>query len=202
MKTGIADLIPVRDDIINETFHNKSKKVLPSNQDLVKIVRNFENYLTRSEYIRRSHCLLTHEFLSEITSYLYGKRIIEVAAGGGWLSEWIERYGVNIIITTDNLSWEKHLDVLPRVVKKDAAQTVLEHPSDIVVLSWPYMNDMAYSVWNAMRSGQELLFIGEGMGGCTANDNFFESLPSPTYFFECLLSWEGIHDYAAIYTKK
>jgi hypothetical protein len=50
---------------------------------------------------------------------------------------------------------------------------------DFILMSWPYMDITAYKVLQTMRivnPNIRLIYIGEDMSGCCADDNFFESM--------------------------
>jgi hypothetical protein len=50
------------------------------------------------------------------------------------------------------------------------------------VMMWPtYNSDFAEKVVNSMRPGQILIYQGEGMYGCTANDEFFDEVFSSSW---------------------
>ena len=60
-----------------------------------------------------------------------------------------------------------------------------------------------------MKSGQYLIYQGEGCGGCTADENFFRELEEKFQYFPRISSklndfhtqFEGIHDWWEIYRK-
>jgi hypothetical protein len=61
-----------------------------------------------------------------------------------------------------------------------------------------------------MRPGQYLLYIGEGHGGCTADDGFFESTCDHQVLFDeafnkvskSFVQFVGLHDMPELYLKK
>jgi len=78
---------------------------------------------------------------------------------------------------------------------------------DTILISWPnYKSNFAYKILENMTKGQTLIFIGEGYGGCTVNDIFFNKL------YECAeliedktiklregtFSWYGIYDKVSV----
>ena len=92
-------------------------------------------------------------------------------------------------------------------VEQISAEDAVEKYNDrTVFMAWPpYNTSMAYDVVQKMKSGQKLIYIGEGDGGCTGDDNFFNSLYDD---FESLdhdiniKRWVGIYDYVKIFIKK
>jgi hypothetical protein len=70
-------------------------------------------------------------------------------------------------------------------------------------LCWPnYNTDFAYNCL-ARFGGERFAYIGEGVGGCTANDKFFQLLEDKWRLHsECALpQWPGIHDRLEIYER-
>jgi hypothetical protein len=71
-------------------------------------------------------------------------------------------------------------------------------------LCWPpYDTRMAEEALRAY-AGNAVVYVGEGYGGCTANDAFHERLKAD---FECVYSvelprWFGIHDHMTIWRRK
>lgn len=69
-------------------------------------------------------------------------------------------------------------------------------------MSWCYMDDTGYKCLKKMREVNpncKMLYIGEWQGGCTGNDEFFESLveicdESFEKIAAKLPQWSGIHD--------
>ena len=90
------------------------------------------------------------------------------------------------------------------VEKIDAISAVKKYgrETDIVILSWPFMNNTATEVLETMRSINPdciMIYIGEGREGCTANSKFFKlAEPIEDEGFENAVKkfkqWNGIHD--------
>ena len=128
-------------------------------------------------YVKNSFPLLAREWASLLGVWLADKDVHELACGPGWLSHWLNKYGANIKSCSDNHSWnseEKIHTHLSSVLKIDAVEHVMKAPdADVFIVSWPYMDDMSVNIWNAMRPGQQMLYIGEG---CNAPDGFFDAV--------------------------
>jgi len=193
---------------------------LPSIEVIAKSIKfdGSEDYLgaidtfkVRKEYIDYSFCILSHEFISEIINLLQKlevNSIIELASGCGWLSHWIKKYKFENITAIDNMNWAKRdgWNVLDIVKKYDAVKFVKENQSiDLFILSWPYMDSMAYKIWKNMKESQYLLYIGEGEGGCTADDQFFEETFNNRVkcinLSDSFRSFWGIHDRPILFKK-
>jgi len=187
---------------------------LPANHEIQDIVND---YGLQSFYMRETYCdkysyaLITKDFIEDLTGIIGGKTAIEVAAGPGWLSYWLRKRGARVILTTDNMSWHKNEERIfaPGITKGDAAETVLKTNTDFVILSWPYMDKMASKIWEAMAPGQKMVYIGEGEGGCCADDTFFSMVLASDEEglnwekrVKSLLQWQGLHDRCHVLEKK
>lgn len=79
-----------------------------------------------------------------------------------------------------------------------------QYPDRTLFLCWPpYDSDMAVNTLNAYQ-GKRLVFIGEGDGGCTADDAFFEKLGEEweEVASHRPIQWNYIHDYITVYEQK
>ena len=212
-------------DIISRTFSTKYR-TLPRMAELRKYIDVDQDYLPsgaagefsahlsvlsiRDEYVDRSFCILSQDFMQAIVrmaSDLKIKKTAELCCGGGWLSYWLKHYGLNVQ-SSDNQSWHKVFKLSPQpIVKMDAAKYVRMYPVQLYILSWPdYGSDVAYRVWRSMKRGQYLLFIGEDEGGCTANDAFFKAVRSKEIsdiwgLEKNFIAFWGIHDRPILYQK-
>jgi len=131
--------------------------------------------------------------------------VVDLCAGQGWMSFWLTKYGFPVLAIDDqSWKWDKE-QFLSMVIKEDAVTYAKDHSEvDLFILSWPFMDNTAISIWKSMRKGQYLLYIGESEGGCTANDDFFHK----TYDNEVtspiennFVAFFGIHDRPILFRK-
>ena len=207
-------------ELLEKTFSNKVD-LLPTISEINKYIEfdqdyNFDKVTQtidiRSDYIKNSFCILSNEFISELIilfKKLKVNSITELGAGCGWLTYWIKKYGFSNINAIDDYSWidKHHWDVLEDIIKTfDSIEYVRDHNDiELFILSWPYMDDVATNIWNEMKEGQYLLYIGESYGGCNANDEFFEK----TYehkiktleLLKSFRSFWAIHDLPVLFLK-
>jgi hypothetical protein len=88
-------------------------------------------------------------------------------------------------------------------VERGYPETIAKHPERNLFLSWPPMSSMAAECL-ARFTGPFVAFIGEGRGGCTADDAFYNCLDRE---FERvgridLPQWTGIHDRLEIHARR
>jgi len=187
-----------------------------------KLKFDFDKFMVpmviRDNYLQHAFVAYNDELLTAMTMFCAANRIksvSEVLCGTGWFSHWMKRYGIPVKHSVDNKSWIKYKRdnrFLPIVKEMDAAQHVRRcRTVQLFVMSWPYMDPVAANVWKAMKPGNLLLYIGEGHGGCTANDEFFE-LAGPhevsdevegfSAIQDSFVRFWGLHDRPILYRKK
>ena len=167
-----------------------------------------ENYVNmRSKYISDfGFPLFAEDWVKPLAKWIGSRKCLEIMAGKGQLSYFLRKYGVKIK-ATDNFTWpeptwfkDNHLSV----EKLDCIEAIRKYGKQVefILCSWPYMDSTAYNSLIEMRKVNpkcRMIYIGEGYGGCTANNAFFDEIN------ECNLktfnravyrysSWEGIHD--------
>lgn len=130
---------------------------------------------------------LAEVWVDPLAKWIGNRKCLEVMAGSGSLSKCLQDRGVSCIATdiihddyyrshpwNDN-RWTD-IEVLSAV---DAIQKYGKD-TDIIIMSWPpYMREDATETLLAMREvnpNAVMIYIGEGEGGCTADDSFFENI--------------------------
>lgn len=78
------------------------------------------------------------------------------------------------------------------------------HSDRALLLCWPPYNDSTASDAVKAWGGNVVIYIGEGWGGCTADDSFFELMKAE---FEDgddidIPHWYGVRDYIQIYRRR
>lgn len=166
-------------------------------------------YPIRKEYTKHSFPILTHEFIlgvGGLIKELGVEEIVELACGKGWFSYWLMKYGMKVSSCIDDGSWGKGRGVYLDIVEKvDAVKFMLGHKEvELFILSWPYMDSLAYDIWMKLQCGQYLFYIGEDEGGCNASDSFFDKVKGSEVQFNGALpfvSFSGLHDRLMLYRK-
>ena len=186
------DLNPKIEKLIMSTFDLTVDK-LPSINEIkpfvhvsdFDMVSSFpsDSFKIRDKYLENCFIVYTDEFLIALKKFCDAKQftiVNELCCGTGWFSHWMRKYDIPLITATDNKTWGKYKannKFLPIVKKEDAVKFVNKTPeTDMYILSWPYMDPLARMIWDAMRPGQYLLYIGEDWGGCTADESFFQAI--------------------------
>lgn len=136
------------------------------------------------------------------------KPIVEIGAGKGywaWLLSGLE-VKVHCYDIDPEFGYRSgnpclvDLYVMWREVHKGGVEKVADHPDCALFLCWP--TSMAVEALQAYK-GDTLVYVGEGPGGCTASDDFFELLDEwEEINFVRLPQYYGIHDNLWIYKRK
>jgi len=171
--------------------------------------KSVESFSMRRKFIEKlGFVKISKRWTTPLGKYLRGYRVLEVMSGNGALSKALKDEGVNIT-ATDNSSWNESSwfrNSWATVEKLDAVEAVKKYGirSDYIICSWPpYEDQIAYRVLIEMRKVNpdcKMIYIGEGNGGCTADDSFHEAIEmvNDVLFDNAVAGfqqWEGVHDH-------
>jgi hypothetical protein len=167
--------------------------------------RDFTSFTARAECQSYGmYAVVDQHWTQKLSAWIGGRKVLEVMCGRGWLAKALQMHDVEVI-AADNSSWStahtKCADLVP-VECIDAEEAVRKYTDvEVLIISWPpYADKSAYRAARAWKHGRPIVFIGEGAGGCTAEDTFFRHMRTeedePVF---PLMSWFGIHDYVGIY---
>ncbi|MGN5650934.1 hypothetical protein [Bacillus sp. Brlt_9] len=167
-------IIPEFGSSLIDTFSNEST------------MNMLKERLLRESYVKIGmFALVSWKWINPLSEWIGERKCLEVMAGRGWLSHGLRTKGIDVI-ATDDFSWngpeyiQTWTDTVTEVEKLDAIDAVKKYGTeiDILIMSWPYMDDTAYRVikcLNEVNPKALVIYIGEKCGGCTANDEFFNS---------------------------
>lgn len=154
--------------------------------------------------------------------------IVELGAGTGYWASLLRDRDVDILAFDHKPAGPEHgnwwyaaAEPFTDVEIGDIAHAA-RHADRTLMLSWPpYSDPMAVRALEAYENagGRTLVYIGEGSGGCCANDQFFARLGEETYGMTAeapltpgtawmetrsmlLPQWQGINDSLTIYERK
>lgn len=133
--------------------------------------------------------------------------LVEIGAGTGYWARMIRARGIDVR-AYDQAPYpaeNMHATQLYSPVETGGPEKAALWPKHTLFLCWPpYSDPMAVDALRAY-SGDTLLYIGEGSGGCTGDDAFHDELESRWRELEdemvWLPQWPGIHDVLNVYKR-
>ena len=142
--------------------------------------------LIHDEVIRLcGYCWLSYNWIHPLARWIGSRRCLEIMCGSGALSYALRTCGVQAI-ATDNFSWKKNFGgwyerPWTEIKQMDCLEAIRVYgpQTDLVVCSWPYMDDTCYHALLEMRKvnpAAQMLYIGEPAGGATASKAFFDAV--------------------------
>ena len=161
---------------------------------------------------------ITKNIIKDLSKDMQGKIVADVCAGNGWYDLLLNSEGVNITgydigdidfnneyNKLSNYNRSLYYQVYP-IYQCDGSLIPKNSDIDIIFMSWPpYDDDFAYNTLINMHHHQDLIYIGEDIEGCTANDKFFKYLYDNyvlDHTIESYKSFNGLHDEACYYKHK
>lgn len=152
----------------------------------------------------------TLEFARELKTVIGEGIVLEVGAGTGLLAKYLDAVGVNITATDDyswydeekiGTGWKRYFPV----EKFDFKEAIQKYRADYLLLCWPmYGNPLAREaaeLFTEQNPGGLIIYIGEGMDGCTADDEFHNGIEMVDELENVNLVYPqfiGLHDYVSL----
>jgi hypothetical protein len=136
--------------------------------------------------------------------------IVEIGAGTGYWAALVKDAGGDIVafdahpphIDSDKNQYHPN-QAMFFPVKRGFESAAAKHSDRSLFLCWPpYNSQMAHRSLQ-LYTGQTVIFVGEGNGGCTGDEDFFHLLESE-FTLEKEVSipqWSGIHDRMMLYSR-
>lgn len=171
-----------------------------------------DSYQVRCRYTSRiGWFILTTEVREVLVNFLKGKRVLEVGSGTGYFAAHMKQGGVedyNAVDIWDPQYWDERTT---RYFGIDGdSLDYIDNSYDVIVMNWPpYDEPFAHQVVKKMAKGQVLIFEGEGYGGCTGDDDFFNYLDDhftpikelDDELNEHHIRFHGVNDHWWVYAK-
>jgi hypothetical protein len=180
-----------------------------------------ESFEMRREYIKDfGYIYLTEVFMKEMVKVCEKYNLtnfIELGAGTGSFTKVLNDYGIKgkgLTLSLNNKDDNWGMSPSPiydycldnaLLILDDMRESNIKLP-ELVISSWiPYRGGDEVQAFFANNDLPEYyLVIGEGYGGCTASDNFFDFLDEnfkEIYTFEKYKSFPAIYDQAILYKR-
>lgn len=194
------------DEYLNTLFKMYERREIPQRYN-EEFINSFKSIESRFEVIpKQGYPLVTWDWIDILVSFIGDSKCLEIMSGLGTISYALRQKNVDVICT-DDCSWDDRWDdnKWTDVERKDAIEAIREYGTsvDYIIMSWAYMDDTAYRCLQTMRETNpncKMIVIGEGYGGCTADDDYFENIDiiENTMVHKMndnYQNWMGIHDY-------
>lgn len=215
----------------DELFYNNIKELLSTgliNDSLLVEMdscRNFSGniekfpvfFTARDFYVHNfGFSLLNKKFINDLSFHLEGKKVIDVCAGSGFLASQLQINDIKITAVDQHNPTQNHYGFQKEFtsIYQDNSIEYLKSVGksfDSVIMSWPdYNSPFATEILQQMHPGQELIYIGESCGGCTADDSFWELLDkvaiqdthASNYLAQNYSKFPSIHDEPMVFIIK
>jgi hypothetical protein len=82
------------------------------------------------------YCFYSRKLVKQLAKEIGDRKALEIAAGDGTLSRFLEAEGVDITATDDH-SWKHAIDFPDDVRRQDAVTALRTHRPQVVICSWP-----------------------------------------------------------------
>ena len=188
-----------------EQIHLQEESKVRSRVEDLNYDRPVSEWSLRKDYIKAyGFTFLSSNFLLSLRDFIGERTLIDLMCGSGYISHELRFLGIKTI-QVDDKSWKsdhwwnennrKHSDL----IASHSVRYLRENPpssSSVILVSWPYMNNIMFAIARTLRRQGfqgDLLYIGEGVYGCTADTRFFNSFQLEELSFQPL-QWSGMHD--------
>lgn len=82
------------------------------------------------------YCFYSRQLVDELARLIGTRRCLEVAAGDGTLTRFLNQRGVTVT-ASDDYSWQHEVHYPEHVEKRDAQDALREYAPEVVICSWP-----------------------------------------------------------------
>lgn len=166
-----------------------------------------EVYLDRRPFTREYSWTITDpDSVGFVVGYAEAG-LVDPMAGTGYWAYVLGQEGVDVVCYDESPGEDNpwHIDKLwVPVTRMDGAEAVAKHPDRTLLLSWPPYNEPDGDEVLAAYAGDRVIFMGEGEGGATGDDDLFTRLDAEWQWCEehMPIRWYGLYDRIAVYERR
>ena len=163
-----------------------------------------------NEYYRRKHftenyswAVPTQKVIDDLKRFVGNDTVLEIGSGKGLWAYLLKSIGINVIAT----DIKKYQSSFTDIEEMDSIKAVNKYlNANVLMFIWPsYDESWAYEALKNFH-GNKVIYIGEGVGGCTGDDNLCNLLSEKFQLIndteDNLLQWHAIYDRVYLYTRK
>jgi len=189
-----------KDGLHLDTFKEWIKAGKPTGE----LYKDFDTKKVVDKYALRNFYCTKYSFAITSPSTIAALKellpIIEIGAGSGYWARMVtEKWELSDYYAFDNFSTH----VFPEMYYNVTDVEPNPKGNETFFFCWPYMNSMAAD-YVKKYNPKRIVYIGEGNGGCTADEEFFELLDKHYDLAKSLdhPQYEGIHDVFELYERR
>ena len=82
------------------------------------------------------YCFYSQELVAVLAEMIGEQTCLEIAAGDGTLSRFLQQRGIKVT-ATDDFSWKHEVKYPSSVIRQDAREALRSHSPEVVICSWP-----------------------------------------------------------------
>jgi len=187
-----------------------------SERDRAYAERSMREWYRRDDYINQyGFSTPTEKAVDQLVEFIGGDGVLEIGAGYGLWAKLLQDKGVNVTaVDSHDKAWTERKEE-DRGAYDPRNQTytdvkVMDHINalsvygnfNVLMMVWPdYQNTMATEATQKFK-GSKMIYIGEGWGGCTGSECYFEELKKWEEVGTIEIpQWDMIHDSIYLYTR-
>lgn len=168
---------------------------------------SIDGYPQRDEWVHNCSWTITDPDSIEFVAKYAQEGLVDPMAGTGYWAYVLGQLGVDVVCYDkapgDN---EWHIDGKTHVdmTAMNGWDSVALHQDRTLLLSWPpYDEDVGTRILAAYQ-GQRVIYMGEGVGGCTGDSDMHDQLDQWWHALDerVPVQWEGLHDRITIYERR
>jgi len=174
------------------------------------IWRNVASTKLRKQLIPRYAWTVSDPETVDFVLRFCGDTVIDPMAGSGYWARLLAERGVFTLTydrhaaTPEDNHWHRGVEHWTTVLPGEAADTVAAAGSGVtLLLSWPPYNTSDGADAVRAYTGQRIIYIGEGDGGCTGDDALHKILETEwaEVEYHAPVQWWGLHDIVFVYDR-
>ena len=145
--------------------------------------------------------ILTEKALRAVKKYA---PIVEIGAGTGYWAYEFQKREIDYIATEPypNGFHFNHSKLWVKMKKMTGVKAARKYPDRTLLMCWPSYDERWPARAIKAYEGNQLIYVGEGRGGCTGDDRFHELLDSWDLKETINIpQWIGIHDRIEVFER-